>query len=137
VENIFALPPSPTTVSRPFWDGCNVDKLLLQSCTGCAHIFYYPRQHCPRCGSSALEWRTAGGDGTVWSFTHVEVSFYGPQWESQIPYTPFLVDLDEGARMLSRLIGPKRGVVRIGDRVRVEFVPVENQKLPYFRLLTS
>ena len=55
------------------------------------------------------------------------------QWESQLPYTPVLVDLDEGVRMLSRLIGPDRESVAVGDRVAVAFVEIEGHKLPFFR----
>jgi uncharacterized OB-fold protein len=62
----------------------------------------------------------------------VHASFYGPQWESQLPYTPVLVDLDEGVRMLSRLIGADRVSVAIGDRVVVAFVDIQGQKLPFF-----
>jgi uncharacterized OB-fold protein len=134
MENIFAIKPAPTDESRPFWEGCNRGELLLQACESCSHVFYYPRFLCPRCGSTKLAWKPASGRGTVYSFTHVEVSFYGPQWESQVPYTPVLVDLDEGARMLSRLVGPDRDKVKIGDRLRVEFVEFEKQKLPFFSI---
>jgi uncharacterized protein len=135
MEDIFALLPSPTDASRPFWEACNEGQLQLQFCGGCRRLFYYPRYNCPHCGGDDLEWRAARGEGTVWSFTHVEVSFYGPQWESQIPYSPVLIDLDEGPRMLSRLVGERRGEVRIGDRVRIAFVPFKNQMLPYFTLI--
>ena len=65
--------------------------------------------------------RKASGNGRVFSFTHVHVSFYGSQWESQLPYTPVLVDLDEGVRMLSRLVGPDREQVTIGDQCDCQF----------------
>lgn len=137
MDNLFALLPSPTQVSRPFWDGCNRGELLLQHCAGCGHCFYYARQNCPACGSGALTWRSSSGRGTVYSFTQVEVSFYGPQWDSQLPYTPVLVDLEDRVRMLSRLVGPDRGRVKIGDPVQAEFVLFEGQRLPYFRTIAG
>ena len=73
--------------------------------------------------------RPSSGRGTVFSFSDVQVSFYGTAWESQLPYTVILVDLDEGPRMLSRLVG--KGVA-IGDKVQVHFVEVEGHRLPYF-----
>lgn len=134
MENLYALLPAPTTVSKPFWKGCNEETLLFQRCSDCKKLIYYPRHHCPKCGSDQLGWEQSSGQGTIWSFTTVEVSFYGPQWESQIPYTVTLVDLDEGVRMLSRLVGEKRAEVSIGKRVTVKFATFEGQKLPYFEL---
>jgi len=134
MEAILAILPNPTKETAPFWEGCNRSELLLSACEDCAQVFYYPRLYCPNCGSEKLAWRASAGRGTLYSFTHVGVSFYGPTWESQIPYTLVLLDLDEGPRMLSRLVGPDRDKVQIGDRVRVEFVEFEKQKLPYFSI---
>lgn len=134
MEDILAILPSPTQETKPFWEGCNRSELLLSACEDCAHVFYYPRLYCPKCGSEKLGWRASTGCGTLYSFTQVGVSFYGPTWESQIPYTLVLVDLDEGPRMLSRLVGKSRNEARIGDRLEVEFVEVEKQRLPYFRI---
>jgi uncharacterized OB-fold protein len=134
VQEIFAILPAPTKETAPFWEGCNRGELLLCACEACGRAFYYPRLYCPDCGSGNLAWRASAGRGTLYSFTHVGVSFYGPKWESQIPYTLVLVDLDEGPRMLSRLVGERRSQARIGDRLDLEFVEVEKQKLPYFRI---
>ena len=134
MADIFAILPKPTVESAPFWEGCNRGELLLQKCGDCAHVFYYARLFCPKCGSRKLDWNAATGKGTIYSFTHVGVSFYGPQWASQIPYTVVLVDLDEGPRMVSRLVSEARAEAKIGDRVELELVEVEKQKLPYFRI---
>src|SRR3989304_3427326 len=114
--DIFAILPSPTNETAPFWEGCNRSELLLCACEACGHVFYYPRLYCPKCGSEKLAWRASEGRGTLYSFTRVGVSFYGKKWESQIPYTLVLVDLDEGPRMLSRLVGPGPATAQIGGR---------------------
>lgn len=137
MEDIIAILPAPTKQSVPFWEACNRGELLLANCNDCAKPFYYPRILCPHCGSQNLGWIKASGKGTIFSFTHVHVSFYGKRWESQLPYTPVLIDLDEGVRMMSRLIGEGRDAVKIGDKVKVEFVEFEKQKLPYFTLAGS
>lgn len=134
MEEIIAIPPQPTKASAPYWEGCNRGELLLAKCNDCARPFYYPRILCPHCGSQNLGWLKASGTGTVWSFTHVHVSFYGKRWESQLPYTPVLIDLDEGVRMMSRLVGEGRDNVKIGDKVKVEFIEVEKQKIPFFTI---
>ena len=134
MEEIIAIPPQPTNASAPYWEGCNRGELLLAKCNDCTRPFYYPRILCPHCGSQNLGWLKASGTGTIWSFTHVHVSFYGKRWESQIPYTPVLIDLDEGVRVMSRLVGEGRDKVKIGDKVKVEFIEVEKQKIPFFRV---
>lgn len=138
-DEIFALLPRPTNETRPFWEGCNRGELLLAHCTACGHVFYYPRLYCPKCGSDRLGWKKASGRGVLYSFTHVHVSFYGPTWESQLPYTLVLVDLEEGPRMLSRLTGSREqtGRAAIGQALELDFVQVEQQKIPYFRIVEA
>ena len=133
MERLTAILPTPTAASAPFWEACNRGELQLPHCRACDRLFYYPRTHCPHCGSRELDTRKAAGGGRIFSFTHVHVSFQGSTWEAQLPYTPVLVDLDEGVRMLSRLIGEGRDAVAIGDRVTLTFAEIEGRKLPYFR----
>lgn len=132
MSDIFAILPSPTVESEPFWKGCNEGELRLQRCAA-GHLFYHPRQSCPVCGSRDLSWERMSGRGKIYSFSHVNVSFQGSQWESQLPYTVILVDLEEGPRMVSRLVGPDRDQVRVSDSVALNFVEFEGQKLPFFR----
>ena len=128
-----AVLPRPTAASQPFWDGCGRGELLLPHCPACGHVFYFPRLHCPKCGDRRPGWRKSAGRGRIFSFTHVAVSFHGPGWESQLPYTVVLVDLDEGPRMLSRLIGDDRQNAASGDAVEVVFPEIDGQRLPFFR----
>lgn len=132
--NLKAIAPRPTDATRSFWEGCNREELLLAHCDDCGLDFYYPRLACPHCGSRALSWRRSSGKGRVFSFSHVEMSFHGPSWESQLPYTVVIVDLEEGPRMVSRLVGDGRAVVQSGDPVAVVFPEFDGQKLPYFCL---
>jgi len=122
-----------TEDSEPFWRACNESRLVLRHCGQCHTVFYYPRRLCPACGSQRLGWHTASGRGTVFSFSEIHVPFAGPDWSSQLPYTVVLVDLEEGPRMLTRLIGDTRAELRIGDALEVCFIEVDQQKLPFFR----
>jgi uncharacterized OB-fold protein len=126
--------PAPSLDSAPFWASCNQEVLLLQHCAECGKRFYFARRLCPACGGSHLDWEPSAGKGTVFSFSEVHVSFFGPEWESELPYTCVLIDLDEGPRLLSRFVGSDEEKIKIGDRVNVVFVEVENQKLPFFEL---
>ena len=132
VDSLLAVLPTPSVDSRPVWEGCNAETLLLQRCAACDHVFYFPRRLCPACGATELAWEASSGRGTIYSFSQVLVAFQGPEWNSQLPYTVVLVDLDEGPRMLSRWRGPSATVPSVGDRVRVTFPSVDGQKLPFF-----
>jgi uncharacterized OB-fold protein len=127
-----AYPHSSTTA--PYWQACNDRRFLLKHCNACHKSFFYPRTGCPICGSDKLEWRQSSGIGTIYSYTHVQMALCGPSWDSEVPYTVILVDLDEGVRFLSRLVGSDHGKVKIGDRVRLEFVERDEQNLPCFAL---
>jgi len=131
-HNLMAVLSKPTLDSKPFWDGCNAGKLLLQRCGACKHIFYYARRLCPACGSNELTWEDSAGRGRIYSFSELHVPFQGPEWANQLPYTVVLVDLDEGPRMVSRWLAPKGSVPAIGQTVHVRFPTVDGQKLPFF-----
>jgi uncharacterized OB-fold protein len=131
--DLIATLPRPTEDSKPFWDGCNAEKLLLQHCGACQHIFYYARRLCPACGSSSLLWQPSSGRGKIYSFSEVHVPFAGPEWSSQLPYTIVLVDLDDGPRMLSRWHSDDGRLPATGERTRVFFPMVDGQKLPFFK----
>ena len=131
--------PQPTLESQPFWDGCNRQQLMLQHCGSCHHVFYYARRLCPACGSTELSWQASSGRGTLYSASQVRVAFQGPHWQSQLPYTVVLVDLDEGPRMLSRWAAGETRRPQMDQRVRVRFVQVRQgqegqhgQWLPFF-----
>jgi uncharacterized OB-fold protein len=125
--------PQPTLDSQAFWDGCQRQQLLLQHCGSCQHVFYYARRLCPACGSTELSWQASSGRGTLYSASQVQVAFQGPHWQSQLPYTVVLVDLEEGPRMLSRWAGGPEHRPQMGQRVRVRFVQVQQEQwLPFF-----
>ena len=108
---------------------------MIQHCLSCDRPYYYPRTGCPNCGETDLEWRAAVGAGQVYSFTHVHMALGADlTLAAELPYTVVQVNLDEGVRMLSRLVGPGRESVRIGDRVNVAFTDKDGGKLPYFAL---
>lgn len=132
-NDIRAHLPAPTQDSKPFWAACNAGRLDLQHCTACGTCFYFPRRLCPSCGASDLRWQTVSGRARLYSFSEIHVSFYGPDWGEQLPYTVGLIDLEEGPRMLSRFVGTDAQSLRIGECVEIVFVEVDGQKLPFFQ----
>ena len=60
--------PVPTPETQPFWDGCAAGELRIQRCADCGRPYFYPRPVCPACGSRNVEWFTASGRATLYSY---------------------------------------------------------------------
>jgi uncharacterized protein len=105
-----ALPEAPGSAFQRF---LKAGELRLQHCGGCHRQIFYPRTLCPHCGDARLEWRRAAGTGTVYSTTVVR-----QKPERGGDYNVAIVELDEGARLLSRVEGVPAEAVRIGMVVR-------------------
>jgi uncharacterized OB-fold protein len=134
---LHAALPKPTAASQPFWDACQREALVLPRCDNCQRLSYFPRIHCPHCGGRALTWQRLTGRARVFSFTHVAVAFHGADWTSQLPYTVVLVDLDEGPRMVTRLLGDDRELVQSGDAVQFVFPLIDGMRLPMVQLTAN
>lgn len=102
--------------TAPFWQAAARGELVVQTCRDCGSAQLYPRPFCLACESRSVEWTTASGWGTVYSQTEVHLRVL-PDVEP--PYTVAVVDLDEGARLMARVVD---GVTRIGGRVRVGWI---------------
>jgi hypothetical protein len=120
--------------SAPYWEGARHDRLMLQRCTACGASRFFPRYLCTGCGSERSEWVQASGRGTVHSFTIVHRAAF-PAFQSRTPYVLALIDLEEGPRMMTNVLGPDALDVAIGDRVEAEFEPrgEGGAKVPQFR----
>ncbi|UTI66239.1 Zn-ribbon domain-containing OB-fold protein [Paraconexibacter antarcticus] len=126
--------PMPDADTAEFWAGLARGELLLQHCLSCSAIHYYQQGMCRICGSSHLEHRAASGRGTVHSFSVVHRA-PGPAFKDETPYAVLLVELEEGPRMISRLVaGADPSVVDFDMTVQLVCVPVdEGVTLPCFR----
>ncbi|KPQ05425.1 MAG: putative nucleic-acid-binding protein containing a Zn-ribbon [Rhodobacteraceae bacterium HLUCCA12] len=124
--------PEPDEDSRPWWDALARHLLTYQTCTDCNGVVFYPRNRCCHCLSDALQWHQSLGLGTVYSRTLVHRA-PDPRMRDQLPYPVALIDLDEGFRMMSRLVGPDANQTPIGARVQVVFgLGPDGRPLPFF-----
>ena len=116
--------PTPTPVSQPFWDAVERGRLLLQRCRRCGHHQHYPRALCAGCWSQDIEWTAACGRGRVWTHTAVHRPGH-PAWQEDVPYVLALVELAEGPRLMSNVIGVAPGAVQVGMPVEAVFPHLE------------
>ncbi len=119
--------------SAPYWAALRERRLILKRCRDCGRYHFYPRALCPHCHSDALEWSDARGTGSIYSYT-VARRPAGPAFKDATPYVVAVVDLDEGARMMTNLLIDDVESVRIGQRVNVVFDAVtDDVTLPRFK----
>lgn len=120
--------------SAPYWEGARNGKLLLQRCRDCGTLRFFPRYLCTACGSDHTEWAEASGRGTVHSFTIVHRAAF-PEFQARTPYVVALIDLEEGPRMMTNIVGDDALEVAIGEAVTVAFEErgTEGAMVPQFR----
>jgi uncharacterized protein len=123
--------PLLNAVTRPYWEATTRGELLVQECA-CGHRQFYPRGICVECGAEP-GWLTTAGKGTIHTFSVVRQSGVEPfrQWT---PFAVAVVELDEGPRIMGNVVGIDVDDVAIGQRVEVQFVPLNDEaSLPFWR----
>ena len=124
-------PAFPEHDTQAFWDAVKDNHLTYQVCQDCSTVVFTPRAHCTDCGSERLERRVSQGAGTVYTYSVVRQNRV-PAFAEMGAYAVAYVDLDEGFRMLTNIVGvgdPTKEV-RIGQRVQVEFEPQDSGEYP-------
>ncbi|HYL52008.1 MAG TPA: OB-fold domain-containing protein [Acidimicrobiia bacterium] len=123
--------PRPTDDSAVYWDAVARHKLVAQCCGVCGKLRHPPRPMCPHCRS--LEWHVQrlAGTGSLYSYAvlhHPRSPLFA------YPLLAALVDLDEGVRIVTNLVGVEPADIRVGMRLTVDFEPTsDGGTVPVFR----
>ena len=135
-ESTRPLPNFEESDTAPFWEGTMDRRLRFQRCSDCDTVIFHPRRHCVGCLGCDLTWHDASGRGTVYSYSIVRQSYH-PFFRQHVPYVVAWVDLDEGPRLLSNVVGIEdpTNEVHCGMPVRVEWEPHGDYAIPLFRPL--
>lgn len=124
-------PIFPEHDTQPYWDAVKNQQLTYQVCQDCDSVVFTPRAHCTDCGSERLDRRVSKGAGTIYTYSVVRQNRV-PAFAELGAYAVAYVDLDEGFRMLTNIVGvadPTKDI-RIGQRVQVEFEPQDSGEYP-------
>jgi hypothetical protein len=116
--------PGVTHDTRFFWEGLRQHRLLIQRCARCHRLQHPPAPMCPACHSLEMGAVEASGRGTIHSFVVTE---HPPVPPFSYPNVIVLVELEEGTRLVSRLVGVDPDAVAIGLPVEVEFESVDEE----------
>lgn len=125
VKQDYSLPPM-NPESEHFFREAAQGRFMLKKCGACQRCHYYPRAHCPLCGSADTAWVESCGKGAIYSYSVVRRGV--PQ-----PLVIAYVRLDEEVSVLTNIVDCDPDRVRIGDRVQVVFRRLDEQfSLPVF-----
>ena len=125
--------PPVTDLTRPYWDAAQQNELKLQVCDACNNSQFPPRAHCGSCGSDQLSWRTASGQGEIYTFTVAQRPPH-PVFVEQCPLVIAVVELAEGPRLMTNIVDCDPSTIQVGMPVRVTFETIDDSelKLPVF-----
>ncbi len=119
--------------TRAWWEGAGRGEIVLQRCRGCGEIQHRPRALCVSCLTGQIEHFVASGRGTVHTYT-VTHQNHAPGFREALPYVLAWVELEEGVRILSNVVGCSPDRVEIGMPVRADFTePEGGVAIPRFR----
>ncbi|GAA1850530.1 Zn-ribbon domain-containing OB-fold protein [Pseudonocardia ailaonensis] len=131
VEGLLA--PDPRGEEAEWYAAAEQGRLGYTRCAACATAHLPLRALCPACGSTDVATAASAGRGSIYSYT---VQRRRPAAGVPVPNIVALVDLDEGFRMLSRIVGRIEGPGEpaIGARVEVRFARCHETVTPVFVL---
>ena len=112
--------PAIDRVSRPYWEAARRHELVIQRCGQCSSWIFYPREQCPECFSRELAWTPVSGRGRVYAFTVVHQPAH-PGFQGETPYTYAVIQLEEGVRMASNVVGCAPADVKVEMAVEAVF----------------
>ena len=119
--------------SKEFWAGCKVHELRFQRCKTCGHVRWPASFICPICYSREMQWIVARGKGKVYSFVVYHVA-YDPGFKNDLPYVVADVELEEGPRLLTNIVGYRPDEVKCERPVEGTWEDVTAEfRLPKFK----
>lgn len=123
--------------TAPFWESCRRAQLCLQRCATCATWRYPPAPVCPRCAASEAFWTPTSGKGRIYSFVVYHRAFH-PAYAEEVPYAMALVELDEGVRLLLRVVECAPESLAIEMQGEIRFLPLTTEvHIPVFAPLVG
>ncbi len=125
--------PTPDESTQEFWDAAAGGRLRLKACGSCKRVHYYPRPFCPYCWSDDVSWIDASGKATLYTWSVVHQNDLPPFGE-RVPYVAAVVDLEEGPRMMTNVVGCPLDELEVGMALEVDFEEIaEKTAVPVFR----
>ena len=126
--------PTVTPAMSEFFAAARTGVLKVQKCGACGALRFPAFELCSKCNSSKSSWVAVSGRGEVFSY-NIMHQVYHPAFAGEVPYAVVVVELEEGCKFVSNLLGVKPHEIKCGMPVEVVFEKVTPEMmLPKFRL---
>ena len=145
LENKFSEVAENTFYGTSYNQSISENKLRGSKCNKCGCVSVPPRPICHKCNGNEMKLVDMKGKGRLIAYTVIAVGtpFMAEEgFDKDHPYCSGVVELEEGARILARILGAdvkKPDQIKIGTPVNVEYVSAvhhgEEGKYLAFRLL--
>jgi uncharacterized OB-fold protein len=125
--------PVPSSESKPYWDALRERRLMIPRCDECKEFWFPPSFLCPHCSSAKWTWAQASGKGRIFSYV-VYHRVYHPGFADEVPYAVAVIELAEGPRMISNVVGIAPEKLVCDMPVEITYVDItEDRTIPKFR----
>jgi len=98
---------------RAWWDAADDGRFLVPRCLDCGRVHWYPRAHCPLCGSIAVRLVDASGRATLHSFSVIH--------RAAKPYVLAYVQIEEGPLLMTNIVNCPFDALRIDMPLQARF----------------
>ena len=110
------LPIQHTAVTAPFWDALARGRFIANCCQACGYLAFPPKGFCPHCSAGDMGWTELSGKGVLYSCTTVHAA---PAVFGELPLQVAIVDLEEGIRLVTRLLEGDQAVLDTAVELQV------------------
>lgn len=118
--------PQVDEASQPYFDAAKRGELAIRRCAECGEYSEPAAFSCYKCASLDLEWAIAKGTGKLHTFGLMH-QMYHPAWADEMPYNIAVVELSEGPRITTNIVGCGNDELKIGMPVEATFDPVSDE----------
>jgi uncharacterized OB-fold protein len=115
------IAPARGKLADEFYAFAREGKLCIQKCSGCDALHHIPRERCAHCGSFDLNWSECSGRGTLFSWTETSTPPL-PSLQYDVPFIVALVELEEGPRVICRLVDVANEDLAVGQAFKAKMV---------------
>lgn len=112
--------PKSDATNRPFWEAARERRFVMPRCAACGLLMAPPVANCSACLGDRFDWVAASGRGTVFSFIEYHRAWI-PEFANHLPYIVAIVELQEGPRLITGLVGETGETLAVGTPVEVAF----------------
>lgn len=108
----------PFTIEQ-FYEFIGERKLMAAKCRSCTSLLLPPKNVCPKCFSTDLEWTELEKKGKLLTYTVIHVS--PRQFQSMVPYAIGIIKLEDGPHLLGMIRQVKPEEIKVGMNLTVDF----------------